>query len=192
MTTTLHQLTGAQFALLAPQLVDIYIDAMGYDPAIRQQRISAWRREITWPGFRAVAATATAQGGERVVGLAYGFEGNRERWWDRQLISGLRLAGGPTAQEREMLRSYFEIAEVHVAPPYQGAGIGRALINALLSGTPARWALLSTPEVRGEANAAFGLYRSLGFRDVLRHYLYPGDKRPFAVLGRELPLDASG
>jgi ribosomal protein S18 acetylase RimI-like enzyme len=45
--------------------------------------------------------------------------------------------------------------------------------------------LLSTPE--GE-NRAWRLYRRLGFGDVLRHYRFTGDPRPFGVLGRELPL----
>ena len=35
---------------------------------------------------------------------------------------------------------------------------------------------------------AWRLYRRFGFVDVLRHFLFPGDDRPFAVLGRQLPL----
>jgi hypothetical protein len=31
----------------------------------------------------------------------------------------------------------------------------------------------------------------MGFRDVLRDHLFTGDARPFAVLGRELPLPAA-
>jgi hypothetical protein len=29
----------------------------------------------------------------------------------------------------------------------------------------------------------------VGFVDVLRHYQFTGDPRPFAVLGRVLPID---
>ena len=49
--------------------------------------------------------------------------------------------------------------------------------------------LLSTPE-HGAAppGRAWRLYRRLGFRDVLRDHRFTGDSRPFAVLGRELPL----
>ncbi|HET9519064.1 MAG TPA: GNAT family N-acetyltransferase, partial [Actinoplanes sp.] len=35
---------------------------------------------------------------------------------------------------------------------------------------------------------AWRLYRGFGFTDVLRHFVFPGDERQFAVLGRELPL----
>ena len=50
--------------------------------------------------------------------------------------------------------------------------------------------LLSTPEYGARPpGRAWRLYRRLGFRDVLRDHRFTGDSRPFAVLGRELPLD---
>ena len=49
--------------------------------------------------------------------------------------------------------------------------------------------LLSTPEVPREESRAWRLYRRVGFTDVLRHFHFPGDERPFAVLGRDLPLE---
>ncbi len=49
--------------------------------------------------------------------------------------------------------------------------------------------LLSTPEhAPASPGRAWRLYRRYGFRDVLREHLFTGDPRPFAVLGRELPL----
>jgi ribosomal protein S18 acetylase RimI-like enzyme len=48
--------------------------------------------------------------------------------------------------------------------------------------------LLSTPETDGEANRAWRLYRRLGFLDVIRGHHFAGDPRPFAILGRPLPL----
>lgn len=189
---TIRRLSGPEFALIAPELVDIYIAAMGYDPAIRMQRIAVWRREILWPGFTAVVAVEKGyEGDEALRGLAYGFIGDRKRWWDQQLIRGLRQRGGPTPLQREILRDYFEVAEVHVAPRAQGRGLGRAMLTELLRNAPASWALLSTPEVPGEDNAAFGLYRSFGFTDILRDFYYAGDPRPFAVLGLRLPAPAS-
>lgn len=80
---------------------------------------------------------------------------------------------------------------MHVAPRAQGRGLGRAMLTELLRNAPASWALLSTPEVPGEDNAAFGLYRSFGFTDILRDFYYAGDPRPFAVLGLRLPAPAS-
>ena len=182
VTLEIRRLTNAEFTMLVPTLVDIYIDAMGYNPTIRAQRINVWRGEVRWPGFTAIAAV---EGGE-VVGVAYGFLGARERWWDRQLIRALRQRGGPTESEWAMLRNYFEVAEVHVTPGQQGRGIGTLLLDELLRGVPAHWALLSTPEVEGEENNAFSLYRKFGFQDIVRGFLYEGDARPFAILGRKL------
>lgn len=187
VTVEIRRLSPAEFSLLAPQLVDIYIDAMGYDPSMRNQRISVWRGEVRWPGFTAIAAVDS----DDVVGIAYGFLGARERWWDKQLVRCMeQQPGGLTPQRRDMLQSYFEVAEVHVSPTKQGHGIGAAMLTGLLRLAPARWALLSTPEVAGEANNAFGLYRKFGFGDVGRNFYYPGDPRPFAILGRPLPLDS--
>lgn len=169
--------------MLTPTLVDIYIEAMGYPRTMRRQRIQVWKGEVRSPGFAAVAAIESGQ----VVGIAYGFIGTRERWWDRQLVRAMNANGGITDQDRDMLRSYFEVAEVHVSPALQGKGLGSRLLKELLREAPTRWALLSTPEIAGEANNAFGLYRKFGFTDVARNFLYEGDKRPFAILALELP-----
>jgi hypothetical protein len=49
--------------------------------------------------------------------------------------------------------------------------------------------LLSTPEYGAlPPGRAWRLYRRTGFRDVLREHRFTGDSRPFAVLGRELPV----
>jgi ribosomal protein S18 acetylase RimI-like enzyme len=48
--------------------------------------------------------------------------------------------------------------------------------------------LLSTPEINGESNRAWRLYRRLGFTDIIRGYRFAGDPRAFAILGRALPL----
>lgn len=182
MTATIQRLTPAEFIMLAPALVDIYIEAMGYSPSMRRQRIQVWKGEVRSPGFTAVAAVD----GDTVVGIAYGFLGTRERWWDRQLVRAMRANGGLDELDREMLRNYFEVAEVHVTPSRQGEGIGSVLLSDLLQETTARWALLSTPEVAGEANNAFALYRKFGFTDVARNFLYEGDRRPFAILALDL------
>ncbi|WP_257158547.1 GNAT family N-acetyltransferase [Corynebacterium cystitidis] len=184
MSVTLRRLSGPEFSILVPRLVDIYIDAMGYAPGIRSDRIRVWRREIHQPGFTSLIAVLN----EEVVGVSYGFIGNPERWWDRQLRRGFAERGGATPQQQEMLRDYFEVAEIHVEPQLQVRGIGRALLTELLWNAPTSYAMLSTPEVPNEDNAAFGLYRSMGFEDVLRDFFYHGDTRPFAVLARALPL----
>lgn len=183
VTANIRRLSAAEFSKLAPQLVDIYLDAMDYSRAIRPERIRVWRRDVTTPGFQAFAAIDNT----RILGVAYGFLGQRERWWDRQLIRALRENNRLDDTAREMLCSYFEIAEVHVSPAAQTRGIGTLLLRSLLDAAPAHWALLSTPEAPGEANGAFRLYRTFGFTDIARGFYYSGDPRPFAILGRRLP-----
>jgi hypothetical protein len=51
--------------------------------------------------------------------------------------------------------------------------------------------LLSTPEADEATSRAWRLYRRFGFVDVIRDFTFPGDLRPFAVLGRTLPLEAT-
>ncbi|NWO17987.1 MAG: GNAT family N-acetyltransferase, partial [Corynebacterium sp.] len=54
MSLTIRRLSPQEFALNAQPLVDIYISAMGYDPAIRDGRVYSWQREIIRPGFTAL------------------------------------------------------------------------------------------------------------------------------------------
>lgn len=180
----IRRLSGPEFAVLAPRLVDLYIEAMEYDPSIRNGRIDVWRREIMQPGFAALVAFE----GDVLLGLAYGFIGAPDLWWDRQVRRGFRENGGPDTRQLMLMRDYFEVAEIHVRPDHQGRGIGRMLLTQLLWLAPASHAMLSTPEVADEANNAFTLYRSLGFRDELRDFHFDGDDRPFAVLSVPLPL----
>jgi ribosomal protein S18 acetylase RimI-like enzyme len=87
------------------------------------------------------------------------------------------------------LADYFELTELHVLPEAQGAGLGESLLRTLVEGSPSRVVLLSTPELDPDQPArAWRLYRRLGFVDVLRGHRFVGDPRPFAVLGRPLPL----
>ena len=185
MPISIRRLSPCEFSILAPTLVGIYVSAMGYDPQISNQRVRVWRGEVTAPGFTALAAID----GDTVVGGCYGFLGSRERWWDKQLVRAMEENGGITPQRQDLLNSYFEVAEIHVHPSQQGVGIGAAMLRELLRLAPAKWAVLSTPEVDNEANNAFSLYRKFGFEDVARDFYYPGDARPFAILGRRLPLD---
>jgi ribosomal protein S18 acetylase RimI-like enzyme len=74
---------------------------------------------------------------------------------------------------------------VHVRPANQGRGIGEELLRRLLAGVRSSKVLLSTPE---GPSRAWRLYYRLGFTDVLRHYRFTGDPRPFGVLGRVLPM----
>lgn len=175
-----------EFSHLAPQLVDIYIEAMGYSPSMRAQRIDIWRHDTTEPGWQCVIA----HDGTHLLGVAYGHDGRANSWWTRQISRGLFEHGGPSQHQREVLADFFELTEIHVAPRYQRQGIGMGLLQALLALTTRPYVLLSTPEVDLEANNAFGLYRAVGFSDFMRSFVFRGDPRPFAILEAALPLQA--
>lgn len=184
---SIRELSPHEFSAMAPDLVGLYITAMRYPMAIHKQRVAVWCRDSTEEDFAAVAAFSDG----KLAGIAYGFKGSQKRWWDQQLRRGLQENCAMTPKMSEIVENYFELAEIHVAPRLQGLGLGRTLIERLLQRAPQPYVLLSTPEVPNENNAAFGLYRSLGFSDVLRQFRYHGDPRPFAVLGRTLPLEKS-
>jgi ribosomal protein S18 acetylase RimI-like enzyme len=86
------------------------------------------------------------------------------------------------------LADYFELTELHVRTDAQGHGLGNALLRRLLDRADAGHVLLSTPEAPVPTRAWL-LYRRCGFRDLLRHHRFSSDPRPFAVLGRPLPLE---
>lgn len=207
---------AVQFSALAPDLVDIYIAAMGYKPHVRTNAIRAWRQNTRERGFVAAVAFAEADGSgtagmpsrafRRPVGVAYGYFGRREQWWDQQLRHGLRQRFGadvfgsalfpahkPAAKPGSIeetlpsiLADYLQLAEIHVHPSFQGLGIGARLLSAIESIQGASTILLSTPEIPGEQNRAFHLYRRFGYEDLLRNHFFLGDSRPFAVLSKRM------
>ena len=75
------------------------------------------------------------------------------------------------------MTSYFELTELHIHPRAQGRGLGEALARRLLADRGEAHVLLSTPEINGEANRAWRLYRRLGFTDIIRGYHFAGDPR---------------
>jgi ribosomal protein S18 acetylase RimI-like enzyme len=197
---------------LAPHLIDlsptdmerrlgealgIYVDAMRYPRGTEEQRASMWIEHTRRLGWRAVAAvdtpagdpgTSTDQAGAPLLGVAYGYCGAPDQWWQQQVLAGLKRVGAEPGRIDELMNSYFELTELHIAPHAQGRGLGEALARRLLSGRAEKHVLLSTPEINGEANRAWRLYRRLGFSDVIRGYHFAGDPRAFAILGRALPL----
>lgn len=166
------------------EALHIYVTAMGYPPSTARQRRTLWLDHVRRPGWRAVGWLDGADG---LVGIAYGYSGGPGQWWFEEVRRGLRDAG-PEAQT--WLQDYFELTELHVRPDAQGSGLGEGLLRALLAGTERSRVLLSTPEYGQQPpGRAWQLYRRIGFQDVLRQHRFTGDARPFAVLGRELPLE---
>ena len=164
-------------------LIEVYLAAMRYPPEVATARSALWAEHSRRNGFACVVAEAPGSTGRdsEIIGLAYGYHGAPGQWWYSEVRRGLR----ETAPAH--LGDFFELTELHVRPDAQGHGLGEALLRALASRVPEPLMLLSTPE--GE-NRAWRLYRRLGFADVLRHFRFAGDPRPFGVLERPLPLDA--
>ncbi len=179
--------------------LSVYVDAMRYPRGTEDQRASMWLEHTRRRGWKAVAAVEVdADPAEDqadpdftsapLLGVAYGYCGAPDQWWQQQVVQGLRRAGRSVTEINDLMSSYFELTELHINPPAQGRGLGEALARRLLADRAEANVLLSTPEINGEANRAWRLYRRLGFTDVIRGYHFAGDPRAFAILGRALPL----
>ena len=201
MATLLIDLSPADMQRRLGEALTVYVDAMRYPRGTERQRASMWLEHTQRPGWHGVAAVdvatddasteppdAAIMGSAPLVGVAYGYRGAPDQWWQQQVTQGLRLVGTDDARIDELMTGYFELTELHIHPRAQGGGLGEALARRLLSGRPESHVLLSTPEILGESNRAWRLYRRLGFSDVIRGYHFAGDPRPFAILGRGLPL----
>jgi len=181
----------------------VYVDAMRYPRGTEDQRASMWLEHTRRYGWKAVAAveapdrsrlgdstdrSAEALAAAPLLGIAYGYCGAPDQWWQQQVVQGLQRVGADRMRIAELMTSYFELTELHIAPRAQGRGLGEALARRLLADRAEAHVLLSTPEINGEANRAWRLYRRLGFTDIIRGYHFAGDPRAFAILGRALPL----
>jgi ribosomal protein S18 acetylase RimI-like enzyme len=168
--------SAREFSARLDDAMRIYARAMNYPVHTGSQRAVSARRHLSINGFTCRAALLDDQ----LVGFAYGYTTAPGQWW-HDLVR--RALSREAAQE--WLTDAFELSELHVQPEYHGRGVGRRLLTALAGGVPNSSMLLSTPDAD---TRAFRLYRSTGFVDLARNYLFPGDGRPFAVLGARLPL----
>ncbi|MFI6497437.1 GNAT family N-acetyltransferase [Nonomuraea typhae] len=125
-----------------------------------------------------------AQALPRVVGFAYGFHGTSGQWWHDVVYRALAEKSGNEAADA-WLGDAFELAEIHVHPDFHDHGIGRAMINTLCAGRKERSGVLSTHD---RPTAARHLYGTLGFTDLLTHFVFPGGYEEYAIVGRPLPL----
>jgi ribosomal protein S18 acetylase RimI-like enzyme len=168
---------GPDLAARVNDAMAIYVLAMNYPGYAGSQRSVTTRRHTSHRGF---ACRAAVRSNGMLVGFGYGYTTTAGQWW-HDLV---RKALSPAAAA-DWLTDAFELSEMHVLPNYQGRGVGGRLLTSLAEGIPHRSMLLSTPDAD---TRAFRLYRAMGFQDLARNYLFPGDARPFAVLGARLPL----
>jgi GNAT superfamily N-acetyltransferase len=161
-------------------VITVYGQAMGYPADLLATRRGYIASHVHRRDFRAVASL-DARG--TLLGFGYGYASEPGQWWHDQVRGALRRD-----DRRIWLADCFEVVELHVRPPAQGHGLGAAQLRSLLGMSVAHTTLLSTPEADEATSRAWRLYRRFGFVDVVRNFRFPGDTRPFAVLGRTLPL----
>ena len=200
LATFLIDLSPSDMQRRLGDALDVYVDAMRYPRGTEDQRASMWLEHTHRQGWKAVAAVevpaeqdmtdlaGVALATAPMLGVAYGYCGAPDQWWQQQVVQGLYRVGADRMRIAELMTSYFELTELHIAPRAQGRGLGEALARRLLADRGEAHVLLSTPEINGEANRAWRLYRRLGFSDIIRGYHFAGDPRAFAILGRALPL----
>lgn len=155
----------------------IYVAAMGYPSTTGRARAAHVMRHAELDAFRFRAAINNHG---RLIGFGYGYTSLAGQWWHDLVRKAIGKQGS------SWLEDAFELSELHVSPSSQGSGVGERILRSLADDLPHHTIVLSTPE--GE-NRAWRLYRRLGFVDLARHHLFPGDHRPFGVLGAHLPLD---
>jgi ribosomal protein S18 acetylase RimI-like enzyme len=183
---TVSELGPGEFTARLDQVISVYAAAMRPAADTLTGRRSIMAGHAAYPGFRALTVTADDDSGE-AVGFGYGFRGAPGQWWHDTVARALAATGGARAAAA-WLDDTFEVAELHVAPGYQGSGIGSGLLLRLTSGRPERTAVLSTRDAETRARR---LYRGVGFTDLLTSFsFYPGSEPPYAVMGAELPLRA--
>jgi ribosomal protein S18 acetylase RimI-like enzyme len=200
LATFLIDLSPSDMQRRLGDALGVYVDAMRYPRGTEDQRASMWLEHTRRNGWKAVAAvevpdrqditdsSGVALAAAPMLGVAYGYCGAPDQWWQQQVVQGLYRVGADRMRISELMTSYFELTELHIAPRAQGRGLGEALARRLLADRGEAHVLLSTPEINGEANRAWRLYRRLGFDDIIRGYHFAGDPRAFAILGRTLPL----
>lgn len=174
--------SGRGLVARVDEAMAIYVAAMGYHASAGRARAAATRSHTRYPGFASVAAVHVPT--DTLLGFGYGYSSRPGQWW-HDLV---RRAVAPETADHWM-GDAFELSELHVSPGSQARGLGRAVLRELSVRTACSTMLLSTPDAD---TRAFRLYTDLGFVPLARRHRFPGDNRPFAVLGARLPLDAPG
>jgi ribosomal protein S18 acetylase RimI-like enzyme len=193
MRVTYRELGPREFRAVIRALVGVYAAAMNPPDRTLSGREAIMDRHAASPGFRGLSAHVDG----RLAGFTYGFHGESGQWWHDMVAAALATRSGARISAAEYagtdapgawLDDSFEIAELHVLPPWQGRGIGRSLLLSLATGRQERTAVLSTADAPTRARR---LYRGLGFTDLLTDFRFSGSEPPYAVMGALLPLAAT-
>jgi len=155
--------------------VQAYAFGLADDEIAVRQRIM--RRHAQFAGVRSLGAF---DADHTLIGFGYGYPNLKDQWWSLVIEPHLARNG-----HRGWLDDAFVVGELHVLPAAQGHGIGLTLISMLCKGQERDRVLLSALD---EQTPARRLYRGLGFDDLARPVLFPGNDRPYTVMGATLPF----
>lgn len=115
---------------------------------------------------------------DRLVGFLVGFPCASRDWWPRNVRPALDATGNA-----HWLDGAFELAELHVHPDVQGAGVGTALIESLPERTNLSHMVLSANVANRRARE---FYRRRGFRALTGPFRWLGLDLRIMVMGREV------
>jgi GNAT superfamily N-acetyltransferase len=133
----------------------VYTSVFGDHATLEAWREAVWDRHRVRDGFRLARAFI----GERFVGFAYGYTGQRGQWWTDEAAKVLE-----PEVANAWLGGHFELVSIAVISDARGAGIGRGLLHVLTQGLRhERLLLMATADA---ADPARRLYASEGW-DVI-------------------------
>lgn len=139
----------------AVTLWPVYEAVFGDLPDMETWRTSVWKVHTGREGFR----LARAYEGDRLVGFAYGYTGERGQWWTDQAYEALA-----TEMAASWLGGHFELVSIGVLEQARGRGVGRALLHRVTEGLiHERWLLMTTAD---RADPARRLYDSEGWHVI--------------------------
>jgi ribosomal protein S18 acetylase RimI-like enzyme len=115
---------------------------------------------------------------DRLVGALIGFPCASRDWWPRNVRPALKATGNA-----HWLDGAFELAELHVHPNVQGAGVGTALIESAIEHTSLTHIVLSANVANRRARE---FYRRRGFRTLTGPFRWLGTDLRILVMGREI------
>ena len=173
-TAVVEAVDAATFAASITVMSQIYGEAMQRPPELVVQRREIMAAHVHRAGFVGVLACD----GEAVVGFGYGYHGRPGDWWHDVVARALGRR-----ESREWLHDSFELAELHVHPSRHGEGIGRRVLETVLSHAEGTTVVLSTHDRESPARQ---LYRSVGFADLLTGFVFPGSTEVYVVMGKRL------
>src|SRR6202008_3287457 len=103
----------------------IYVDAMRYPRGTEDNRASMWMEHSKREGWQAVAAVDVPDGNGQqppldmlldapMIGVAYGYCGAPDQWWQQQVLQGLYRVGADRMRIAELVTSYFGPTGLHI------------------------------------------------------------------------------